>query len=409
MKRFTPILLVLAVLLLMTAPILAQESVGLTFAAVHDHNVWLYGYNVEPQQLTNGSAMDYTNLVWSADKNLLAFVAVSEDFSADLWLYNRGEGSLRQVDSDVFATYPPSFDNENSQIIYFKDLTPPGAAEANLVTLFSGDLTGDHAATQFGTVNLGGDCGGGSSFPTDWLYWNETGGLGGFHSVLASTFVGIVYSTDCGYSTAVLDRATHAEVSLGNISRVALSPDQTKLAAITYLPGDRSSEQLVIIELATYTTTVVETAETPDQVTWGADRSNELFYSTRRMTDRAPEFSSAERTRLDAVLDNQEQLYLREVSIHHVDLNNSVDTAIYQAEAYAIGKITPMSGAILFGQVANAKDWFAEVAAGRLDNSDPVQYQQSENLVPVLLFRLPFTGELELLGDDLHKVAALTP
>ena len=64
-----------------------------------------------------------------------------------------------------------------------------------------------------------------------------------------------------------------------------------------------------------------------------------------------------------------------------------------------------LCAALLFSQIANAEAWLAEVAAGNLDHSDPVAYQESEALVPVLLFRLPAGGEVELLGEALKKVA----
>jgi hypothetical protein len=409
MTRFTLILMIFTSIALIAAPTLAQEPVGLTLAAVENHNVWLFSYKVDPQQITDGTAHDYTHLVWSANKHYLAFVALSEDFSADLWIYNHIEGALQQVDSNVLATFPPSFDADNSQLLYFKDTMPPGNTEDNRVGIYSYNLAGNLDATQFATVDLGAGCGGGSSFPADWLYWDETGGLGGFHPVLESTFAGIVYSKDCGYSTALLDRATHEEVSLGNLSRVAISPDQTELAAITYLPANRSREELVVIDLATLATTLVGTTEIPDQVVWGAAESSELFYSTRQMTNIMPEFFSTELARLDAMLDNRNQLNLWEVSIHRVELRANIDSEIYRADAYAIGKLMAVSdsNALLFSQIGNAREWFAQVASGRLDHSDPVQYEDSGALVPVHLFRLPIGGEPELLGENLYQVAAI--
>jgi hypothetical protein len=407
MKRLTLILTLISSLFLFTISTLAQEPVALTLAAVHEGNVWLYSYNAEPQQITDGTAQDYAHLVWSADRNSLAFFALSEDFSASLWLYNRADESLQQVDSDVLATYPPAFDTDNSQLLYFKDTTPPG--ETNPVDLLSYDLASATSA-QVTSVEMGEGCGGGSSFPADWLYWDETGGLGGLDSVLSMTFTGIVYSKDCGNSTVLLDRTTHEEISLGNLSRVAVSPDGMRLAGISYQPGDRTTEQIVVIDLTSRETAPMETTEIPDQVAWGEAGTNELFYTTRQMTDNAPEFSNEDLERLDAVLDNQDQLNLWEVSIHHLDLDTNTDTEIYRAEAYAVGRLLPVPGAdaLLFSQVANAERWLTEVGAGRLDNSDPERYQASENFILVQLFRLPTGGELELLGEDLHRVAVVT-
>jgi hypothetical protein len=96
-------------------PTFAQEIDGQVLAAVYDNNVWLYAPDADPQQITDGTTNDYSNLVWSAD-----------NFAATLWLYNRTDESLTELGSDVPAGSPVSFTGDSSQLVFSQDVTPPG-------------------------------------------------------------------------------------------------------------------------------------------------------------------------------------------------------------------------------------------------------------------------------------------
>ncbi|MBC7810762.1 MAG: hypothetical protein H7175_06435 [Burkholderiales bacterium] len=405
MLRLKLILLLMVSMFGMALPTFAQEMDGKVLAAVHDNNVWLYAPDADPQQITDGTANDYSNLVWSADGTALAFIALDENFAATLWLYNRADASLTEVGSDVPAGSPVSFTGDSSQLVFSQDVTPPGSTDTNPIDIYTFDLATNTAA-QITTVDIGEGCGGGSSFPGDWRYWNETDGFGGFHSVLELTPFGLVYSKDCGYSTALLNVETGEEVSLGSISRVSVSPDGTQAAGITYLSGDRTSEQLAVVDLASGAVTTLETPAIPDQVTWGAN-SNELLYSTRQMTDQMIPTTDEAFERINTVLGTSGQVHVWASSIHRFDLASNTDTEVYLADAYAIGWMSAASdGTLNFSQIANAEALLEAIGAGTLDQSDPAAFTASINLVPVELFTLPLDGsDAQLIGTDLTEGA----
>ena len=400
------IILVILAILLSMARSFAQDVTAPALAAVHNGDIWLYGFGGEPQRITDSTANSYSSLVWSRDGNYLAFVALDEDFRASLWLYDRSGDSLMLVEAEVPAGFPINFTGDSRELLFFNDSTPPGSDEGNPMDVYTYNVTGNTSMTRIATVDLGAECGGGSSFAGDWQYWDETEGLGGFHAVLELTAFGLVYSKDCGYSTALLNLDTGEELVFDLITRVVLSADMTALVGITYQPGGRTNEHLVLVDLKTHETTAMETHEVPDQLVWA--ESGELFYSTRRMTDRVIISSESELERIDAVLSSSAQVHIWEVSLHRFDLATNVDTEVYQADAYAIGRMRTISddGSLVFSQVSNAEVWLQEIGEGRLDTSDPMRFQESVELVPVFLYKLSADeGQPELLGNDLTKVA----
>jgi hypothetical protein len=266
---------------------------------------------------------------------------------------------------------------------------------------------------QTGTFKFGVGCGGGSPFSRDWRYTAETEGLGGFHLVLNVTPFGLVHSMDCGGSqTGLLNLQTGEDVLLGQLNRAAVSADRTKVAGITDLTGDRTDEQLVVVDLQTRVSTPLATSDTPDQVAWAATGSGELFYSTRHMTDRTLPFDAGGMQRILSVLGESTPINLWEVSLHRFDLENTTDTELYRTVAYAVGRMipTPDGKDLIFSQIPNGEDWFRAIAEGTLDMSTPDWEIQSLNLVQVQLFRLPVAGgEAQLIGTDLNQAALNTP
>jgi hypothetical protein len=397
-------------LVLIVVPTFAQEHSLFPLAAIKNHNVWLVGFRDEPKQISDGKASDYSNLVWSPKGNYLAFHALDENFSADVWIYNRSDASLKQIESDVIANFPASFSEDEKQLIFLKDNTPPGSGSKDLIDVYSYEVSVNAAGMKIATVDIGEGCGGGSSFPADWRYWDETGGLGGFYSVLELTPFGLIYSKECGYNTVLLNLESGEEVLFDHLSRVAVSADRTKAAGITYQPGNRTHETLMIVDLKTHEITPVETTALPDQVVWGASGSSELFYSTRQMTDRIIPTSSEAIERINAVLGTSGQVNFWEVTIHQVDIERAADVERYRADAYAVGRMSTTSGeeSLVFSQVSNAEALLEEIAAGRLDQSDPDKFAASAELVPVQTFSLSLNDGLsQLLSTDLYEATVL--
>jgi hypothetical protein len=404
--------MMLALALLLALPAFAQEATVPPLASVQNNAVWLYGLSDQPQQITDGTARDLSNLVWSSDGMYLAFIARDENYNPNLMLYDRANGSLIQVASDIADGFPVQFTSDSSQLFFVKDdpNTPPGPDYR--MDFFTYDLVPGATPVQAGSFKFGVGCGGGSPFPQGWRFTAETGGLGGFHLVLDVTPFGLVHSMDCGGSqTALLNLQTGEDTSLGRLNRAAVSADRTKVAGITDLTGDRTQERLVVVDLQTLTSSQLETVETPDQVAWAATGSTELFYSARRVTDRTMSIDAAGLQRIMSVLGENTPVNLWEISIHRFDLATNTDTELYRTDAYAVGRMipTPNDQDLIFSQVPNAEDWFRAIAAGTLDMSAPDWDRQSLNLVQVQLFTLPVGGgEARLIGTDLNQVALNT-
>ncbi len=305
------------------------------------------------------------------------------------------------------------FAPDSSQLLFVKDDPNSSPGPDYKMDFFTYDLVPGATPVQAGAFNFGVGCGGGSPYPRDWRYTAETEGLGGFHLVLEATPFGLVHSMDCGGSqTGLLNLQTGEDTVLGQLNRAAVSADRTKVAGITDLTGDRTNERLVVVDLQTLASTQLATADdAPDQVAWGATGSNELFYSARHMTDRTMQFDAEELQRIMSVLGENTPINLWQISIHRFDLANNADTELYRTDAYAVGRMipTPDGKDLIFSQIPNDEDWFRAIAEGKLDMSDPVRYDQSVNLVPVQLFRLPVSGgEAGLIGADLNHAALNT-
>ncbi len=406
-------LTILALMMVMAFPLMAQDYNSLLLAAVQDHNIWLFGFDDAPRQITDGSARDYSNLVWSADGNTLAFVAHDQDFNPNLMLYDRSSNTTTLVASDIADGFPVSFAFDSSQLFYVKEAAGNGASPQFKMDFYVYDIGSGAQATLTATFDFGVGCGGGSPFPADWRYWAETSGLGGFHLVLEVTPYGLVHSKDCGGGeTSLLNLQTGEDVSLGQLSRPAVSGDRTKVAGIIDLAGTRENERLVVVDLQSGQRTELATIQTPDQVAWAAGGSSVLYYSTRQPSGEPLPLTEEEIQRLVAVVGEGTILSYNEVSLHRFDLNTNTDTELYRDFGYATGRMTALFGGntLIFSQVPNMVDWYRAIADGTIDNQGNSNYMEdSEQLVLVELRSLPLDGgPVSLIGADLN-MAAINP
>jgi dipeptidyl aminopeptidase/acylaminoacyl peptidase len=406
-NRTIPLWITLLLILFGAVSTLAQDASLPPLAAVQDGNVWLFGFTDTAQPITDGTARSYSNLVWSSDGNYLAFIARDQDFNANVMLYDRTNGTLTMVEEDSADGFPIQFSFDSSQLFYAKDNPDNGSSQQFVTDFYTANLPPVAATTRVGSFNISVGCGGGSPFPADWRYWEETSGFGGFHLVLEVTPFGLVHSLDCGgWQTGLLNLETGQDVVLGEISRVAISPDRTKAAGITDLAGDRSNERLVVVDLQTGTITQLETMEPPDQVAWAAQGSSQLFYSTRRETENPIPLTAEQQQQVNTMLGAETALFGWEVSIHQFDVTFSADTTLYTADAYAIGRMIPAfdGSSLIFSQIPNAGEWLQGITA--IDLSAPESFTRLGELVEVQLFRLPLDGgSAELLATNLNQVA----
>lgn len=405
-------ILILIPLLVLGLPAFAQDAETPPLAAVRDRAIWLVGFDHDPQPITAGTARDYWNLTWSPDGNFLAYFEVDQDWIMHLKLYDRSTGLTILVASDIQAPFPLEFAVDSSQLFFVNGALSYEAGPEYAMTFYTYDLVPNAVAEGTVEFDFGVGCGGGSPFPPDWRYTAETMGLGGFHLVMSVTPYGLVHSLDCGGShTGLLNLHTGEDIDLGPLSRAAVSADRTKVAGIVDLAGTRQDERLVVVALATGDRIEIDTADTPDQVSWSASGSSTLFYSTRQRTDRMLSFDATGLQRITDMLGDTILANTWEVSIHRVDLESGSDTEIFRTDAFAIGRMTPTPDgqALIVSQIPNADDWLRAVAEGRITMSDPEQYDASVSLVPVHLLLLPVSGgPADLIGIDLSNAALNT-
>jgi hypothetical protein len=405
-------MLAFALLVLTALPVSAQGS--LPFAAVTQDQVILYGLSDTPQAITApGQFSNYFDLAWSPDGNTLALVVSDADFNSPLLVSDRAGSPPITLVSKVISAFPLSF-TADGQILYAVDtgefIQRPDQPGGVLVNVFSSAPTVGATPTLVGRFEWIVGCGGGSSIPAHWRYWEEAKtGPGGSSLILALTPFGLVHSMNCtGVGTALLNPATDADVELGEqLGWARVSPDGTKVVGISRENAYAESGQLVVVDLATQTTTALPTAApvVPDLVTWGADGSS-VFYSAIQKVSDVPGTPEGQQKLAEAIgYLEPTTLPVNEAAIHRLNLSDNADTQIYAGDAFAVGRMIALPGgnALLFSLIPNVDDWVAGIVDGTIEawaEDTPQRYFQVE------LYYLDLaSGAASLIGQDLSQVA----
>jgi hypothetical protein len=391
-------ILMLALTASLAAPASAQISIPL--AGVVDGQVVLTDLPAEPRQITQGEALNYADLIWSPDGQWLAFRQITPDYQLNQMLYNRAEDSVQVIAENVNNVFPMTF-SANSSALYFVNINPetdPAMGPTQVMDIFALDLMAQDAQPEYtASFDFGVGCGGGSALPTDQLYTQDIGGLGGFFLVFELTPYGVVYSMDCGGSeTGLLDLETGEGVSLGKASRVKVSPDKTQMIGIEDLAGTRENESVILVDLETRERIVLPVTASADQVAWGAAGTTHIFYSARQTTD-VPLGSAEDRAAVETMFGSPMEIFETEATIHRFDLISQTDEVIYAAPAYAIGRIqvTPAGDALIFSQVGNLDQWLQAVGRGDVTLENAYNPDAAAEYVKFALLRLALSGEEE--------------
>lgn len=388
----------------------AQAQISIPLAGVNNGRVMLWDLPGEPRAITTEPVFGYDALVWSPDGQWLAFTERTLDYQNNLMLYNLAEDKLTRAVENVADAFPVSFSMDSEQI-YFVQINPesdPAMGPLQKLDVFALDLTSGAEPEYVNSFNFGVGCGGGSPFPADWLYWDDTG-FGGFFLVLEITPYGLVHSMTCGGTeTALLNLETGEDVSLGKVSRVKVSPDRSQIIGIEDLAGTRENESVILVDLETREQQILPVSGSADQLAWGAPGSDEIFYSQRRNTDQRIG-TEAERAKLGEVFGSPLDVYQSEVMIFRFALASQTDEAIYSAPAYAIGRMAMSreGDALIFSQISNMERWVTAVGDETISLEDAYDFQKAQEYVPLVVFRLPLkeSGPEELLTLNLTDVA----
>lgn len=421
MKRipYLGALLVAAGLFSFSLGVRAQDNVPVG-AAVQNDTVVITG-NGALTPVNNPTNGGYLSLTWNPGGTKLAYIFMDAEYTTHIAVTDANASEPIVLDTGALeAGFPVSW-TPDGQVLYvgagdFTDTSKPYSSEFKRIAPEAGAV-----AETIGTFEMGTGCGGGSPFPGDWAYWEESG-FGGNALVLQWTDYGILHSSNCGGSGLKLFAPQGGEDTplVGDnylepvegepqfaVGRAVLAGDGKTLAAVrsTY-NADGPVTSLVLIDLSTRELTDVPTSLPPEQLAWLADGT--LFYSTRTVTGNWLEGMTEEgKQKVAEVLGSADfEIPAYEVSIHHLNPATGDDSELYSADAYVIGRmqVTPDGQSLIFSQVANLDQWLNRIADGTLDVMADSDGSAQRALVPVTLYRLPFAGgEATVVGENLAQ------
>jgi hypothetical protein len=406
--RVFPLFLVL-ILVALALPAQAQDLAPIVpMAVVREGSIYtdMYGDFIV-EVAAEGTYKYYDNLTWSPDGNTLAFTGWGLRGKTVLLISDRQGSPPVPLASGLSSMLPFHFSDDGSRIIYASQTEeivemPAYGWPAPMFHIYGVAPQAGAEPELLGKFVFLVGCGGGSNYPSDWRYWDEAGfeanGL-----VFALTPYGVVHSILCnGYGLALSDPQTGEPVVLdNNFARGQVSPDRTQVLGI--LDGT-----LVLVDLATQTITpLLAATDVPDQVAWGAPNTRDVFYSTRDVTDQSLVSSDAD---LQAIADSLNytstdylDLPVMHVTIHRFNLDTEIDTVIYEADAYAIGRMipTPEGSALLFSQVPNMQAWVQAIL-----EEGSVSQDRAKELIQTVLYYLDLsTGDLSWYGPEMNKAS----
>jgi len=406
----------MAILLMLMTPMMSfAQASPLVYATVVDDNVFIYGLTDQPAQVTfnepvpNLGGSGISHMVWRADGQQLAFVqrTVTPDnegffiISHDIVVVDLSTNLIVSLGVQPSTVYPISFFSDGRVMFTQEGGYPEGRRNSQIMNVYAVAPTGEAQPEQVGSFIYGVGCGGGSSFPTDRLYWDETGGFGGNPLLLVSSSAGIIHSPDCtGSGVAMLSPDGNSISIVPNISRIKLSADGNRLLGI-------SGEDLLVYDLMTSTEQRIDIESVPNQVAWGAVGSGDIFYSVitegpmiRLEGDNLATFTAfigAELTEIPTF----------GLNIRRYNLTSTDDVTLYGGFGSAIGRmtITRDGTQLIFSQIPNPNPWVDAVVAGELGTMETRNYVNELALVPVDIISLDLASQTSaVIGTNQRQV-----
>jgi len=340
-------------------PVVLTSDVMLPLVAVEDNQLKLFGFEEAPQVIDNNVNPFASKLVWSPNGNYLAYLKMSEDGIASLMLTD-SLGSTPQVIATDVNSNTFSFSEDSSQLHYTVIPTPEKATSIGdnyTVDVMSHTIGSTSPAMKLASFQQA-SCGGGAPLPYDALYWIEAG-FGGMNPILQVVESGILHSNTCGGMGLSLVKPRNGEATLldADISRVSVSPDGKTVIGI-------KNNQLIVVDIATGESTIVETDVTPDQVIWGAEGTGNIYYSIRNTTDEVITYTAEEQQKIfNATGLDIANIAINQVAIHRLNLETGNEEVVYENAAYAIGQMTllPDNRLLMISEIPSLSAWLENV------------------------------------------------
>lgn len=396
-------------------PVSAETSAAEpAFAAVSGDQIVIYDYApgrglsrlAAVNQALNPFALQVgVPMAWSPDGSFLAYIVrEAGGTTADLYaIFSPASADTPPVllAADVYADFGVSFTPEgdvlyaqpraNAAPLATTDLPPGGGAL--LLDVYAQSPLGQISPRPVAEVPFGVGCGG-MALPDAQQFYAEAG-VNGRAPRLALTRFGLLYTTNCtGSGTALVDPVSGDWRPVGtNLSRFSISPDGTRIIGLADPEPGFGDGVLTIVDLASGAETTLVTAAQPDQVAWGP--SGEIYYSTRTPAGVVPGSAALTTGELTAY----------SVSVHRIDLEAATDAEIWSGRAFAVGRLLPAPGGVLyFTTTPNADAWVAAAASGALGEEE-LYSLRAYDFLPVSLYRLPRGRTAELLSTEVARVA----
>ncbi|MBI1278333.1 MAG: hypothetical protein GC179_09420 [Anaerolineaceae bacterium] len=419
MKIIMTAVLMLASISGMSLTVHAQDFTP-QVAAVQNGDVVITGAG-SSVTVTNPANKGFSSLVWNPGGTKLAYILSDEQFKAHIAVTDASGSDPVILNTGTLESGFPINWTPDGQIVYvgagdFNDTSKPYTVDIKRIAPESGA-----SPEVIGSFAMGTGCGGGSPFPADWAYWEESG-FGGSGLILQWTDYGILHSSVCaGGGLALYAPQGGQDTPLANdnflqptpdqpqqqVGRAVLANDGKTLAAIrtTYAEPELQRE-LVLIDLSTRETKAITTSAAPDQLAWSP--GGNLFYSTLTKNGALGENLTAEqKANVEKVFgSSQIDIPSNQVSIHMLNPNTGEDTTIYTASAYAIGRMssTVDGQSLLFSQIANMDKWVEGLANGTLDVLSDNDGTAQRAVVPVALYKFALADkQATLVADNLSQ------
>lgn len=378
--------------------------------------LWLYGFAPQPQR-TSIQSVGYLNMTWSPDGSSLA-VADAEKFI--LIDSNTLKETILNGDFRAYGWFPISFSQDGKQLIYaadggMNDWQSPDYWLGYWAVVYSLELNGDAQPEEIGYVDYDDSFNGLIPFPADVMYWSESWrdrGWGpespGNDRLLLETPFGILHTQGLWGSGIVklfpYGSERNKSIDLpGNPYHVVVSPDRTQIV------GASEGRKLVKINLETMESRFFSIDDTADVVAWNGDE-NVYFVTRNHRKDLLDTLSNSAQQQF-----HQNYPYFREVprydvQIRVLNLENGQSEILYEADAYAIGRlmVSPDDNTIFFTQIPNMESWISRLLrySKPIDEFDP----RSDDMAQPTLYELSLEdNHVEPLGTGLYQATINFP
>lgn len=407
-KILGSLMLLIVVLTTVAVPTLAQNTTGQRIAAVHDGQlVIIEDFTTATPQIIPVMEVIFGQIspVWSSDGQWLAFknfVSQADGYNPleTIYVTDGGSEPIALVTAEIISGMPISWSQDNSQIIYAaydgpvesRNFTEDGATVALLYGIAP---EANAQPVQIGSFAIREGCGGGSPYPADWLYSQETE-LRGTRAILQLTPSGLVHTAACaGNLTSVTNLETGETTLIGreNVQHAVVSPDGTQVAGT-------EDGQIVIYDLPTGSIEYVQPAAEPDQLAWGFDGA--LYYSSRIENRDLMTGLDAGQQAVVTQFTGATTIPAYEASIYRL----GSDEPIFSGDYYAVGRMAllPDNSGMVFSITENMDAWVNGIADGTFDFSDEDDFDEQQNSVATNLVYLPFDGE-PIIHRDFRQFA----